>query len=278
MSNSVEKTGKTVDAAVFSALEELGATIDEVIVEVLEEPDSGILGIGRKPARVLVTLDRLDDESYALPEADDETQYDLSEPVLNGKTVEDPGLFSNEEIDTLNSELVSQSDYYGDDSDYLDEANEEVADKAVAYIETVLEGLDIDAQVRSYYKDSVLHVDVEGGDVGALIGRRGDTLNALQYLLSLVVNQEGGERRRVQLDVASYRKRREQTLVDLALRTASRVMKVGKDYVMEEMPASERRVIHATLQNHKGVRTTSEGQEPHRYVVVIPLKKANDNS
>lgn len=279
MANSVEKTGKTVDAAVFSALEELGATIDEVIVEVLDEGEGGILGIGRKPARVLVTLDRLD-ETYArsdLPDEDDEKQYNYQDPSVNDADFKDPGMFSNEDVEDLQEAMEAQpqhDEYFGDDSDYLDESAEELMDQAKAYIRAVLEAMDINAQIQTSYHDGSVYVDVEGEDVGAVIGRRGETLNALQYLLTLSMNHESEQRNRVVLDVSGYRKRREKALQDLALRTASRVMKVGKEYVMEDMPASERRIIHATLQNHSGVRTISEGDEPHRYVVVVPLRKS----
>ncbi len=277
MMSSVEKTGKTVDAAVFAALEELGVTIDEVIVEVLEEGDNGILGIGRKPARVLVTLDQID-ESLArsdLPDEDDERQYDYEHADLNSENFQDPGMLSNEDLEEDADYLRrSSKEYYGDHEDYGDQEDEELVAAAREYMENILDALDIPAELQIYVQDGKLYVDVDGEDVGALIGRRGETLHALQYLLSVSLPQtESREHRRVVLDVAGYRGRREKALEALALRTAERVVRVGKEYVMEDMPAVERRVIHATLQNHPGVRTTSEGQEPHRYVVLIPLNK-----
>lgn len=272
---SVEKTGKTVDAAVFSALEELGATIDEVIVEVIDEGESGILGIGRKPARVLVSLDRMGEGQNFTDEQDDsdDAQYSYDENEINAEDFSDPGLFDNEKIDASASlEETSRPDYYGDDSDYLDSDFEDEKLLITDFLSEVLASMDVHAQITCSPKEGGLKVDIEGDDVGILIGRRGDTLSALQYLSSLVVNRSSDKRLHLTVDVSGYKKRRESSLIDLAHRTASRVMKVRKEYVMEEMPAAERRIIHAALQSHQGVKTISEGAEPHRYVVVVPLK------
>lgn len=271
---SVEKTGKTVDAAVFSALEELGATIDEVIVEVLDEGESGILGLGRKPARVLVSLDRIDEADEAEPyaeagEADGQYRYDRK--AVNAASDDDPGMFDRAGVEQATASSAAREDYYGDDGEE-DLAFEEERARLMDYYEAILDGMDIRADISCKVKDGGIRVEIEGEDVGALIGRRGDTLNALHYLGSLVLNHSAEQRMHFSLDVSGYRKRREQALQALAKRTAGRVMKVRKEYVMEEMNAAERRIIHATLQSHRGVRTVSEGSEPHRYVVVVPLK------
>lgn len=280
MSKSVEKSGKTVDAAVFSALEELQTTIDEVIVEVLDEGDSGILGFGRRPARVLVTLDEPDERLVrdARPDEKDEVQYDYGTDARSRRDRDDPGMLSRENPETISDPQTGyekDAAYYGDEGDYLNlEADtEELRESIRSYLQTVLDALHIEADIQMDVHADTLYVDIDGDDVGALIGRRGDTLHALQYLLSLSMNRQHDSERRIVLDVSSYRKRREKTLEDLALRTARKVLKVGKEYVMEDMPASERRIIHATLQDYDGVKTVSEGEEPHRYVVLVPLKK-----
>lgn len=274
---SVEKTGKNVDAAVFSALEELGATIDEVIVEVLDEGENGILGIGRRPARVLVSLDRMaeaqDFETVEDDDDDDESQYSYDEKDLNAADFTDPGMLNSENLESSNlTNEATASDYFGDDSDYLDEEYEDESALIKDFLGEILASMDVSAKILCSSKKDGIQVDIEGDDVGVLIGRRGDTLAALQYLSSLVVNRNNERRIHLSLDVSGYKKRRELSLKDLAERTAGRVMKIKKEYVMEEMPATERRIIHAALQNHKGVKTVSEGAEPHRYVVVIPLK------
>ena len=269
---SVEKTGKNVDAAVFSALEELGATIDEVIVEVLDEGENGILGIGRRPARVLVSLDRMAETQVFEPaeEDDEDAQYSYDEKELNAPDFSDPGMLKSENLENSAS---TEADYFGDESDYLDEEYEDERALITEFLDEILASMDVSAKIICSSKKDGLQVDIEGDDVGVLIGRRGDTLAALQYLSSLVVNRNNERRIHLSLDVSGYKKRREISLRDLAERTAGRVMKIKKEYVMEEMPATDRRIIHSALQNHKGVKTISEGAEPHRYVVVIPLKE-----
>ncbi len=270
---SVEKSGKTVDAAVFSALEELGATIDEVIIEVLDEGESGILGIGRRPARVLVSLDRMGDNAGFNTDPDeDDTQYSYDEKDLNAEEFSDPGMLSAGNLDT-DEDMIFSEDYFGDDSDYLESDYEEERIRITEFLSEILEAMDVKASISCSPKEGGLNIDIEGDDVGVLIGRRGDTLNAIQYLSSLVVNRNNERRVYLNVDVSGYKKRREMALQDLAARTAGRVMKVQKEYVMEEMNAAERRIIHAALQNHRGVKTISEGTEPHRYVVVVPLKE-----
>ncbi len=272
---SVEKTGKTVDAAVFSALEELGATIDEVIVEVIDEGDNGILGIGRKPARVLVSLDRMTDSPvFETNDDDDEdSQYSYDEKEINAADFSDPGMFDNEDIEAEAVPVEAENTtYFGDGSDYLDDDFEEQRLLMTDFLSEILAAMDVDAKIVCSPKEGGIQVDIDGDDVGVLIGRRGDTLAALQYLSSLVINRNSEQRVHLSLDVSGYKKRRENSLIDLAQRTAGRVMKVKKEYVMEAMPAAERRIIHSALQSHRGVKTISEGNEPHRYVVVVPLK------
>lgn len=255
---SCEKTGKTVDAAVFSALEELGATIDEVIVEVLEEGETGVFGIGRKQARVLVTLDRVD--------ANLGQEISKAVDVASNKFAGASDTFSE-------ANAPEESSYFGDDSDYYDEVLGDSEETTKTFLMDVLAAMDLDADVFVSCKDDAVCVDIEGENLGSLIGRRGETLYALQYLASLVLNKDAEQFRHLRLDISDYRKRREQSLRDLAFRTAHKVLKVRKEYVMEAMNAAERRVIHTALQDFKGVETTSEGEEPNRHVVVIPLSK-----
>ncbi len=290
MAKSVEKTGKTIDDAVRDALEELGVGIDEVVIDVLDEGDSGILGIGRKPARVLVTyddltLDVLPDDANL--DTVDNTQYDYSEESLERAVENDPGMLNDAEfqedlesdaiLDTVEDSLTADDQepvYFGDDdADLADATTEDLALKALDYLEQIFAYMDIEAEFSYTHEDDRIMVDIEGDDVGAVIGHRGETLNALQYLTSLVVNRESDKHLYLTLDISGYRKRREKALTDMAKRTANRVIEVGKDFVMEPMPAAERRIVHTALQDYPGVRTESEGVEPRRSVVIIPTKR-----
>ncbi len=256
MPKSVERTGKTIDEAVQEALVELGVSIDDVVIDVLDEGDSGILGIGRKPARVLVSYDGPDLD--VLPVATDETAVEAVDA----------------EVPVEEAASESEVVYFGDDeAELAGHDGEEEANRAVNYLEDIFSYMDIDADFSFELEDDRILIDVDGEDVGAAIGRRGDTLNAMQYLTSLVVNRGSDKHRYVTVDIAGYRKRREKSLTEMAERTAKRVIEVGKDFVMEPMTAAERRIIHTALQDYPGIRTESEGVEPRRSVVIIPLNR-----
>ena len=122
--------------------------------------------------------------------------------------------------------------------------------------------------ITSHLEDDVLHVELEGKDMGILIGRRGQTLDSLQYLVSLVVNRSGEKYIRVVLDTENYRSKRQKTLEALAEKMASKAVRYGKKMSLEPMNPSERRIIHAKLQNSDKVFTFSEGDEPYRHVVI----------
>lgn len=227
---SIEKTGKTIQDAIQAALAELNVSEENAIIEVLEEGDSGgILGIGKKDAKVRVSLE---DDAEA-----------------------------------------EESVYYGDDENY--EGDPETPEEAAAldFVAKVLSGIGVRGNISSYREEDTIYINVTGRDVGAIIGRRGETMDAIQYLTSLVLNRHSEQHLRVILDIGGYRKRREETLVSLAKRTAEKVIKVQKSYEMEPMSAAERRIIHSALQDFPGVTTFSEGEEPERCVIISPVKE-----
>lgn len=228
----VETTGKTIQEAIKAALSQLKVSEEDVVIEVLDEGDAGgILGIGKKNAKVRVTLE--------------------------------------EEQDKTQDEAI----YYGDDENYAGEAETPEETAALDFISKVLSGIGVRGNISSYREDDTVYINVTGRDVGAIIGRRGETLDSMQYLTSLVMNRHSEQRYRVILDIGGYRKRREETLVSLAKRTAEKVIKIQKSYEMEPMNAAERRIIHSTLQNFPGVTTFSEGEDPERCVIIAPVKE-----
>jgi spoIIIJ-associated protein len=143
--------------------------------------------------------------------------------------------------------------------------SEEVAQK---FLENIFEKMNVEADMDFDEDENNLHINVTGEDVGILIGRRGETLESLQYLTSLVVNKETSKFKKVALDIENYRKKREDTLVKLATRLADRVVKYKKSITLEPMSSYERRVIHATLQDNVKVNTFSVGDEPYRKIVI----------
>ncbi|QEK13531.1 protein jag [Crassaminicella thermophila] len=141
-------------------------------------------------------------------------------------------------------------------------------EKAVEFLSNMFKNMKLDANFKTKLKDNTLYVEVFGEDMGVIIGRRGQTLDSIQYLVSLVVNKERDKYLRVVLDTEDYRRKREQTLIRLANKLAQQVKIKKQDIVLEPMNPYERRIIHSTLQNHPYVETRSEGEEPFRKVVI----------
>lgn len=142
------------------------------------------------------------------------------------------------------------------------------AEVARGFMADVLRAMGVDAGVEVEQRDGFLYVNLRGKNLGKVIGRRGDTLDALQYLLNAVISRKMGEHVRAVLDAEGYRKRREESLIRLAHRVSERVKRTGNRVVLEPMTPQERRIIHTALQNDRQVYTLSEGEEPYRKVVV----------
>ncbi|MGI6545276.1 MAG: RNA-binding cell elongation regulator Jag/EloR [Fastidiosipilaceae bacterium] len=291
MLNGIEKTGKTVSDAVQAALDELDVSLDDVLVEVLDEGGTGgLLGFGRKPARVLVTLNSaiLEKERSEVEEAlPEEPIVETGEPIV--ETVEPIELLENKvpaeaadeddlvaaepSVDESQVELDEEIVYYGDDVDVADPADHTKEEEAaIDFLRRVFDFFDVRETIDTSWEDGRLLIDVNGENCGQVIGHRGETLNALQYLTSIAVNRVTNSHVHVTLDISGYRARREGALRRTANRYASEVVQRQKEFVMEPMNAAERRVVHFALQNYPGVTTESEGDEPNRCVVIIPTQ------
>ena len=146
--------------------------------------------------------------------------------------------------------------------------------RALDFLNDVFNAMKIACKIQTRHEDKILFINLEGTDMGVLIGRRGQTLDSLQYLVSLVINRKNEEYVRVVLDTENYRAKREKTLEDLGEKMANKAVYYQKKMILEPMNPSERRVIHAKLQNHEKVFTFSEGEEPYRRIV-IQLKDKN---
>jgi len=146
--------------------------------------------------------------------------------------------------------------------------------RARTFLEKIFKAMDLSADMDIQEDNGVLSIDIQGEGLGVLIGKRGETLDALQYLVSLSVNKKQEEKYRVLLDVGGYRVRREQTLEDLALRLAEKARQKGRNVILEPMSPHERRIIHTTLQGLEDVYTYSEGEEPYRKIIISPKRHA----
>lgn len=253
MGFSVRKYGKDVKAATELALQELNCTIDEVKVTLLEEPSKGFLGIGSKLALVEVeVLDKVE-----------EPVEEVKEEVKEEKVVKEPAK-KNAPKKQHKEKAAPKSTKFARPDDLV-EVEEHIA---IDFLIETTEKMGLNLNFKAYVNDENVYVDIEGKDAGTIIGKRGQTLDAIQYLTSLVVNKKRDGYVRVVLDAENYRVKREKTLEQLANRLADKVVKTKRNVKLEPMNPYERMVIHSTLQNNSKVVTRSEGEEPYRRVVI----------
>ena len=235
----IEVTGKNEDEAIAKGLAQLGLDRDDVSLEILERGKTGFLGIGSVPAKVKLTY-----------EAPDEA------PVVEEKVVPVVATQSVEEQPAQTSTPV------------VEVVDDEVAQGIIRFQSGLFAQMGVEATSRVTRDGDTYQVVLEGDNMGALIGHRGETLDAIQQLTGYVVNRGRSHRVRIHVDAEGYRARREEALQRLAHKTAAKVVKYRRNITLEAMNAYERHVIHAALQDVAGVSTYSTGTEPNRRTVV----------
>ncbi len=250
---TLEIIAPTVEEAIAQGLAQLGLTADAVSVEVLDAGSKGLFGLGKTQVRVRLTV-----HGPGGPEVV-ETRPAASEsepkPAPVRETESKPG-----PVKEVRSPL---------DHDPLLDHTESVVSK-------LLHLMGMEAQVSAHYGETdrddrrYINVDVRGSDLSVLIGRRSETLNAFQYVASLIIGRETQQFIQLTVDVEGYRDRREKQLVQMAKRMADQVAKNGRKQTLEPMPSAERRIIHIALRDHPAVTTESTGEEPYRKVVILP--------
>ena len=238
MIKSIEKSGKTEDLAIAAALEELGLSRDDVTVEILERAKSGFLGFGASPAKVKV--------SYEVPDV----------------VVEEPAPVV---VEAAAEEVVA--------------CENTAHEKVYNFVNGLLEHMGVRANIEITDKeDGGINVNLSGKGMGVVIGRRGETLDAIQHLTNYAVNHGSEKRLHVSVDAEAYRAKREEALVRLAEKMAAKAIKYKRSMALEPMNSYERHVIHAALQDYEGVSTSSIGTEPNRRVVVAYEKPQQEVS
>ena len=270
----IDVTGKTEEEAIQSALAQLGMDRDDVSVEILERAKSGFLGMGAKPARVRVTYgpDEAPMEEVAVPvkpavvEKPEKKEEPKPQPKPQQPRQPKPQQPRHPKPQPKREERVERPAAPAVD---LPECTDDNAVRITAFLTGLLEHMDSPAAVKVYEEEKGRYkVILEGQKLGALIGRRGETLDAIQQLTNYAVNSGNEKRIRVHVDAENYRARREASLESLAMKVAGKVKKYRRSVTLEAMNAYERHVIHAALQDVKGVTTYSVGTEPNRRVVV----------
>jgi spoIIIJ-associated protein len=285
---SIEETGKNIEEATQRALEQLGVTEDEVDVEILEEGARGFLGIGQAPARVRVTLREVRREEprqqrprrqprprpERRPEPAPAREVKPKEkpvaeapvptpapstpapaPVIEEKKAPAPAAPAAEEV-VLTPEILADAAEFG--RDLLQRILDALGNGGAAAISSASDGLIV--------------LDITGGDAPRIIGKHGQTINAMQYLVGIALNRKYHGRLRTTIDVEGYRDRREDALRKQALYLAKQVKENGQEAVLDALDANDRRIIHTALANDPDVYTYSEGEDPERHLVISPKK------
>lgn len=249
--NAIEVTADTIEEAISKGLAELAVGPSQVIVEVLDEPSRGVFGIGARPARVRL-------------------QLLVSRPAA-------PAPASKPE---RRNEVVDEGDFEEDMREFQEfavgETTEEDAQVARDVLTELLGKMDVDATISVKRADpqqgetAPWLLDVSGPNMNVLIGRRGETLTALQYITRLIVSRRLQRRANIIVDVAGYKSRRSQQLRKLALRMADQAIEQRRTITLEPMPPHERRIVHVTLRNRHDVVTRSIGEGDSRKVTIVP--------
>lgn len=252
--NQITQTGTTTEKAISTALVKLGTTIEQVTVNVLTEGKKGFLGFGSRLAEVQVTVknekpnEQVDEVVLAEPE---------SEPEVPETKVEEVVAPQQESIVLENTESTRGL----------------AVEEAKKYLKQIAEDMKIDDLIIETVQDGkYVTLRLESKKAAVLIGKRGQTLNALQQLSQLIANKYSNQFLMIQLDVENYRERRQESLEQLAERMADKAIRTGKKVEFEPMPSYERKVIHHALSRRLDIETVSVGTDPNRYLVIEPLK------
>ena len=268
----IEVSGKNVDEALTNALIKLETTSDKVEYEVIEKGSAGFLGMGRKLAVIKVRKKEDKPVEANVQVKETETQKvsasSVSYEPVKAETVKS---VDNNEIKDDSQEQPKKISKYTTVM-----PNEEVERRITTFLGDMFKAMNLTVKIDVKFDDpDCVNVELSGPNMGVLIGKRGQTLDSIQYLTSLVVNKGKDKYVRIKVDTEDYRNRRKETLESLAKNIAYRVKRSRKPVSLEPMNPYERRIIHSTLQNDKFVSTRSEGEEPFRHVVVYLDKEKN---
>lgn len=275
-----EFSAKTVDEAITKASLEFETFSENLEIEVISEGKAGFLGFGSKPAIIKVRKKEITEQ---LEETVAEVKKEVPEVKENPKPVkketakevkQEAVKETKKEVKKeIKKEVKQENEQPKEERKVIERSPEEIAEmktEAEKFLGGVFKAMELDVEIKMDYKVEEGNLDIEfiGQDMGILIGKRGQTLDSLQYLTSLVVNKGRQGYVRVKLDTEDYRNRRKETLENLARSIAYKVRKTRKTVSLEPMNPYERRIIHSALQGNRYVETYSEGNEPYRHVVV----------
>lgn len=275
----VIKRAKTVDEAVREALKELNLEKDQVKIEVIEEPSKGFLGlIGSKEATVKVS--KKEDTSEILRQILDDSYTEKSQeiPVRETELENKENYIDNtsESVEFFEEKIEIEEEIIEENSNKNSEEMDQKIDEIIhEFLGKILDELDIEYDLVIEKVENQINIEIKGDEkkLGIVIGKRGVTLDSIQYILSLLINKVSDSYIRVLLDSSNYRQRRRETLKELAEKMAAKVLSTNRSIRLEPMSALDRKIIHEALQDYKGVITHSEGRDPYRKVVIQKERK-----
>lgn len=275
---TVRITAKTIEAAVAEGLEKLGISREEAVVHVVEQPSSGLFGLIHKKMAVV-------DISAPDEEVPEDTVEEAS-PAEEAPAAEIPAEEAKEEAKEETPAEVPQAEEAAEEVKeetpaeekkaereepaFDPEEQKKVAEEAKTFLTGVFAGMHLAVTMECRMTEERIMINLVGDGLGILIGKHGQTLDALQYLTNLAAGKSFRHHYFILLDVENYRERRQDTLEALARRLAGKVKRTGEEVRLEPMAAGERRIIHLALQDDHAVSTDSEGEAPYRYVVIRP--------
>lgn len=284
MNREIVQTGETVEEALNSACMILGVELEEVKWEIIDLPRTSFFGLKKVPAKVRVIAPALEEpEKPAKPqpkkaEAVERPVRKQQEKAKAPKQERKPIKQRKQEQATPAPEKVTKEEILKDVAPGTRGQDDEDINKAkvaVAYVENVIKGIGVKATPEIRWENDGLTIAIYGNNLGAIIGRKGETLNAIQYLTGLAANRLPGDYLRVIVDCGDYRLERNKSLEDMARKAANQVVKTNVSRTLEPMNPAERRIIHSTVANIKGVNSSSVGDDPYRRVVIsTPTSKS----
>lgn len=271
MATTIQKTGKTVEDAVSAALQELGVSAADVDVKVLEEPSKGFfLGFGAKPAKVQVTLKEIPAPPpvKSEPAPSFSAVEEKSAPAVETETLVEPA----EPEPAPEPEPEIPAEIPAEPEPAFDRAA--VIESARDFLIRVFAAMNASVEINVKETESEVVLDLVGKSLGVLIGKHGQTLDALQYLTNLAANR-ANETNKIYfvLDAENYRERRAKAILKLAKSSADRAVRTRQDVKLEPMSRGERRLIHTALQDNDKIETHSAGEDPYRYIIISPKKR-----
>lgn len=259
MATTIEKTGKTVEDAVSAALADLGATAADVEVKILEKPSKGFLGFGARPAKVQVTLKEIPEPAIPEPatfEAPVKTEILVEPAQLKPEIPPEPEIPAEPEPEPAFDRSA-------------------VIESARNFLARIFTAMNVEVEIVAKETESEVVLDLVGKSLGVLIGKHGQTLDALQYLTNLAANRATAtDKIYFVLDAENYRERRAKAILKLAKSSADRAVRTRQDVKLEPMSRGERRLIHTALQDNNKIETHSAGEDPYRYIIISPKRRA----